>query len=210
MTWPDVSGFGRTAHAVLNAQRPYFIENYFGCKPAVFLSIGGGSQMDFVGTPLSTFTTFVVWNLTLSHESFFGPLSWMDNPGTGDRFWMGVPQALSASNPPKRLFLLDPVGNRTEFLGPDEGLNLPTTPRGNAVDTYSWNGSVCRFRKNGQEQVVSPAGTSGFLSGLIYSIGMNPAPIEGYIGAIIVFDGALTDPEILSVENYLNIKYPSY
>lgn len=206
ITWPDQSGFGRDAAQGLNTLRPYFEENIFGCKPAVRFDEVEVNQLNFTQPSLTTFTAFVAWNLTKCYSSYtFGPLFCRTIPSTDPGFGM-LGQVISTSAPVKRLAIFDTGSETHDFNGPSEGI----LPRGNAVDTWRWDGSICTMRKNGTDQMVSVSSVSGTHGFNTANIGQSQNYIGGYVGAILLFSGALSDEDVLKVENYLNIKYPSY
>jgi hypothetical protein len=209
--WPDQSGFGRDATQGLDTLRPFFVESYFGCKPAVHFDETIVKELDFSEDSITQFTAFAVWNFTHCYSTWsFGPMIWKTIPGGNNGFGM-IGLTADTNNPIKRLTLYDAASNPTlEFAGPSEGLNLTVTPRGNAVDTWRFDGATCTMRKNGVDQTVTPGSFFNPGGFTLANIGQSRNFIGGYVGAILVFAGALSDEDVLKVENYLNIKYPSY
>src|SRR6185503_11311872 len=108
-------------------------------------------------SPTTAFTAFVVWNFTKCYSSFsFGPLMYKAIPDLNSGFGM-IGLNVSTTDPIKRLTIYDGASSPViEFAGQSEGLDLPTTPRGNAVDTWRFDGAfACTMRKNGVDQPTS-------------------------------------------------------
>lgn len=212
--WPDQSPSGRDAMQNTPFTNPVYKTDGY-CNKAIvrfeFPGEGGGDILTFVQPAgISVFTVFCAWNMTIQASSFsFGPLRVRDGTtGSGFSF---VGDGVSTSNPLKHLVVWNGLGVEiANFKGPDEGLMLPGTPRGKAIDTWRWDGVTATMRKNGGSQLVLPGNPFDYSGTGFPNIGYPFNPVAGDIGAILIYDTVLSDADIALVETYLNAKYPTF
>lgn len=209
--WPDSSGNGRYAEQLTLTPdyRPVFKTNLFGSKPAVRFD-GSDDNMNFTLATATNFTVVVAWQLKSVANWVFGPLRWRNSTGAG--FALQRDNTVdTSSNPVKRLMVWNAGGTVIAAKdGPDEGLSLPGTPRAKAIDTWRWDGTTATLRKNGSAQSVTDGSAFDPGGSVSANIGQPVNYCGADVAAILVYDTALSDADVLEVEAYLNTKYPCF
>jgi len=206
--WTDLSGNGRDASGG-GATAPLYKTNIFGSKPAVRFD-GVNDELGFTHTAVTNFTVVVAWQLKSIGSWGFGPVRWRPGTSGGPGFELDGDTS-STSNPIKHLVVWNAAGTEiANKKGPDESLSLPGTPRVKAIDTWRWDGTTCTMRLNGAAQTVANGAGSGYGHSGVDSIGGSYGFPGGDVAAVLVYDTNLSDGDILTVESYLNTKYPCY
>lgn len=205
-SWPDTSGSSRTAAQGTGANKPLFKTNIFGTKPAVRFD---GSNDELTFTPSSIpngWTVFGVFTVR-SFAAYGGLLSWraastagfliMDHAGNASAWTVGYVRT-DASN----------AETKSEYNGDTLATPFPSGPAICMV-RYNHTGTIAHRRKNGAA-ISGFTQTGNFGLTTLASIGRGYAFMNVDVGALLVYDNALSDSDAGTVFTYLNSKFAIY
>lgn len=216
-TWPDTSGSSRDATQGTAANKPLFKTNIFGTKPGVRFD-GSNDKLSFTPSSLTDLTVFLVMNVR-TFRAFAGPLSWREASTAGFHLWDMVGNSsamiigLGKTNSSNAV-TLNKAKSATNYNFPDTaGSGFPTA-NGIAMWRYTASGPTIEAKKN--SQVIASAATDPGFSGDLTDACIGRSGSAGFdflncdIGAVLVYDSALSDGDCGSVFTYLNSKFVVY
>jgi lysophospholipase L1-like esterase len=190
--WNDLSGNTRHASQATAGSRPTYIASAINGKPALRFASKNLQTTSFLGVGWNTACTFfIVCNRTSGNSVVVAASS---NGVSGIYVGSDVtPTAYTGS--------LSNIRWRSV-----NGLN---TPLATHVQTFRHNGTSARYAVNGRGRTAATTGSLGLTGtlsiGALSSAGSFAWP--GDIAEIILYQRALTDAEVLDVENFLYARY---
>jgi hypothetical protein len=197
-TWLDQSGNGNHVSQISVAHQPRYLANTQNGQPVVRFD-GIDDYLSRGSFGLSAFTLFIaVPRVSVDDTGQYLVSEW--SPSNDARRW--VVHVTPTNN---YRVTADSDGHKGESVGVTD----PATAD-QAIITYTYDGSGIAFRKNSDD--VCPNRDSRLYTGGTADFGIGGLPngrqsFGGDIGEILLYDRALTNVEILAVENYLRSKW---
>jgi len=208
VVWPDTSQFSRSAIQTIDDAKPLYKEGSFGVAPGVQFD-GVDDFLSFNPASLTSWTMFIAWKL-ITWAEFSCPLSWRASGKAGFLFVDGVGNpshwapnlvATDATN----TVILSRYGAGFYFA-PEKAIHMHRF--GDASYAWSKNGSTpALYTLDGY--TIGPGGVGGPWPSLA-QIGHGYEFCNCLIGAIRVYNYALSNSEVAVVVDELNSKYPCF
>ncbi len=206
-TWPDTSGAGRNATQSSGTLKPLFKTNIFGTAPAVRFD-GSNDVMTFTPTSIPSWTMFIAWRV-ITGKIYSGAVSWRAASQAGFIF-QDIDGSAAGWRPNFLVTNTSNVEVLTKWGDSIYGSPGPALPQ-KGVHMHRWNpsGSAHHRKKNGG--AIGSYGSDGYTGWpTAAEIGHCYDYVNADIGAILVYDNALSDGDAGTVEAYLNAKFPCF
>lgn len=202
-TWPDVSGWEHHATTPpVSAAWPKYAVNAFGTSPGVTFD-GTANAMDITcPVEIGNMTLFVVCKIP-STSTHAGPINWGGDDGFV--FYDGRGNALAFM---PAFVKMDPTPVFKE-LGGDYTTWPVTYPIGARMFIMRYTAGALTYRYQGAAGTLGLDTFTGWAAQDALGKGGSGFWV-GTLGAILVYNRALLDAEILLVEEYLNDRYPCF
>lgn len=208
-TWNDSGPRGANATQGSGTSQPLYKTNIKNGLPCVLFD-GSNDYFNVTSASFSGMTVFCAANLSGSADNtaVLAMNTTGNDYGTGDACILTSPQSAGAGY--FRIFWRGIYRDVTGYTYRTWCLHtnrVADAGGGNVTITMRYNGS--QVDSNTQAASATNNPTKGVIGARLYPTVQSPY-LKNYLGEYIVYNSALTDTQIASVENYLNAKWAIY